>query len=163
MKDTRIKTGKLAGFRSFLRDLVFILNTSGIAHKRLPVRAESDQRKNWQHPSENILKQKIGKVVLYMDDHLAETFTLDELAEEINLSKYQLIRGFQKEKGITPWKFLIQKRIEHVKELLEKGMSPGQAAVESGFYDQSHMNKAFREYTGQTPREYQEKNFRNKN
>ncbi len=105
----------------------------------------------------------VGKVILYIEEHLSEELSLEELAEKIDLSKYQLIRGFHKEEGTTPWKFLMQKRIDNVKDLLEEGIPPGQAAVESGFYDQSHMNKAFREATGQTPKEYQEKNFRNRN
>lgn len=109
------------------------------------------------------IDQKIGKVIIYIEENLTQQLSLQKLADEIELSKYQLIRGFQREKGTTPWKFLINKRIEKVKQLLIDGMSPGQAAVEVGFYDQSHLNKVFQENTEQTPKEYQEENFNNNN
>lgn len=150
-------------YRSFLWELESLLKNSGIAPNRSPVLAGSDRRKDWQYPSDDIIKQKIGKVIFYMEEHLSEELSLEEIAKEIDVSKYQLIRGFRKEEGTTPWRYLVKKRIENVKKLLEEGMSPGQAAHESGFYDQSHMNKAFRDATGQTPKEYQEENFKNRN
>lgn len=100
---------------------------------------------------------------MYMQEHLSDELSLDEIAEEAHLSKYQLIRRFREETGITPWKYLIGKRVEEARTLLEKGMTPAQTAVETGFYDQSHLNKAFLEETGLTPREYLETNFKNRN
>ena len=162
MQPTTLKKFFPAYF-SFLSELDMLLKEMRISYRSLPVTSEINHEKNWQLPSDEIVKIKMGKVILYIEEHLSEELSLTTLAEEIELSKYQLIRGFQKEKGTTPWKFLIKKRIEHVKELLENGAAPCQAAVESGFYDQSHMNKTFREATGQTPKEYQEENFRNRN
>ncbi len=147
----------------FLDELNFILESSGIIPGRSPVMADYSRRKSWYSPSDRKIKQKIGRVIFFMDEHLADELTLEELAREVDLSKYQLIRRFREQEGTTPWKFLIRKRIEKVKELLEKGMSPGQAAVEAGFYDQSHMNKVFLNETGSTPKEYQEENFKNRN
>lgn len=154
---------KQSSYPLFLNELQSLLAASGITPFRMPVRAEANPAKSWQHPSDEPIDQKVGKVIIYMEEHLSEELSLDELADKNNISKYQLIRGFQKEEGTTPWKFLVQKRIENVKKLLEDGMPPGQAALESGFYDQPHMSKAFREATGQTPKEYQEDNFKNKN
>lgn len=150
-------------YKTFLQELEILLHFTGVSVGQLPVTTGFDERKNWESPSDRNIKQKIGKVVIYIEENLTKELSLQKLADEINLSKYQLIRGFRREEGTTPWKFLMQKRIDNVKDLLEKGIPPGQAAVESGFYDQSHMNKAFREATGQTPKEYQEKNFRNRN
>ncbi|WP_234572736.1 helix-turn-helix domain-containing protein [Rhodohalobacter sp. 614A] len=150
-------------YPNFVHHLYSVLFEAGITPHSFSDSSDDENRKEWRLPSDVILKDKVGKVIIYIEQHLTEDLSLNKLADEIELSKYQLIRGFQKEEGTTPWKFLVHKRIENVKKLLEDGMSPGQAAVESGFYDQSHMNKAFREATGQTPKEYQEKNFKNKN
>ena len=152
-----------SSYSGFLKELNLLLKSSGITPGRLPIYSGIIPKKDREIQSEETIHLKVGKVKLYMEEHLAEELSLDKLAEEIDFSKYQLIRGFQKEVGTTPWKFLVLKRIENVKKNLEDGMSPGQAAVESGFYDQSHMNKAFREATGKTPKVYQEENFRNKN
>lgn len=156
------KTETQSFFRA-QKELNKILLSHGISPARLRNSAKIDTQKNWDSPSDPDIKQKIGRVVIYIEENLTKELSLQKLADEIELSKYQLIREFRKEEGTTPWKFLIEKRIEKVKELLKEGMSPGQAAVEAGFYDQSHMNKVFRENTGQTPKEYQEENFRNKN
>lgn len=145
------------------KELNQILLNHGITPLRFRVSAHKDDQKNWTSPSDLTIQQKIGKVVIYIEENLTEELSLQKLADEIELSKYQLIRGFRKVEDTTPWKFLMKKRIDKVKEMLEEGISPGQAAVEAGFYDQSHMNNVFRENTCQTPKEYQEENFRNRN
>jgi transcriptional regulator GlxA family with amidase domain len=76
----------------------------------------------------------VGRIIVYIEEHLTEQLSLEKLAEEAQLNKYQLIRLFRKEQDMTPWKFLISKRIDKVKKLLEEGLSPGQAAVEAGFF-----------------------------
>lgn len=157
----KLKTRRTSGF--FLHELHSLLLNFGISPARLLIKAGIEDRKNWRYPADEEVQQKVGRVLIYIEEHLTEELNLEELAKEIDLSKYQLIREFRKEEGTTPWKFLIQKRVEYSKELLKQGMPPGQAAVESGFYDQSHLSKVFREATGQTPKEYQENNFRNRN
>lgn len=147
----------------FIKELNRLLQINRITPPRLPGLAEFQQKTNRFNPKTTKNKQQVGKVILYMEEHLSDELNLENLAEEIGLSKYQLIRRFRDEEGTTPWKFLMKKRFEKVKELLEEGISPAQAAVETGFYDQSHLNRTFREETDMTPKEYQEKNFRNKN
>lgn len=150
-------------YQLFIIELNEILQFSGITPYSQHVTAAADREKSWIDPSTQQISQPIGKVVIYMENHLPDNLSLEELADEAKLSKFQLIRKFQEELGTTPWKFLIRKRIDKAKELLKKGLSPGQTAAETGFFDQSHMNKVFREITGLTPKEYQEKNFLNKN
>jgi transcriptional regulator GlxA family with amidase domain len=156
------KTQSYSYFRT-QKELNEILLKIGIIPKWIPFKAEFEKKENWESPSDLTIQQKIGKIVIYIEENLTKELSLQKLADEIELSKYQLIRSFRREEGTTPWKFLMEKRIEKAKELLEEGMSPGHAAVETGFYDQSHMNKVFRENTGKTPKEYQEENFNNRN
>lgn len=160
--ETELQT-RLIPWLDFIEELNSLLQSSGISPSRLPVLAEFQQKTDRQNPETNESRQQVGKVILYMEEHLADELSLEHLAEEIGLSKYQLIRRFRDEEGTTPWKFLTQKRIEKVKNLLAEGLSPTQAALEAGFYDQSHLNKVFGEEIGITPKEYQEQNFRNKN
>lgn len=151
-------------FSAFAEELNSVLKASGIVPVRHPVVAGSSQKKNLFSPSDKEEeKSRIGWIVLYMEEHYSEELTLDELAGKAGLSKYQLIRKFRQEEGVTPWRFIIGKRIEKVKGMLRDGMAPGPAAAEAGFYDQSHLTKVFREETGFTPKEYQEKYFRNRN
>lgn len=145
-------------------ELAKILQSSGIAPMRNPVSCGAhSQKRNSNHSGPEHPVSQFGKVIIYIEEHLAEQLNLEKLAGETELSKYQLIRRFRDETGSTPWQFLIGRRIELAKELLENGTPPGQAAAEAGFYDQSHLTKILREETGLTPKEYQEKFFKNKN
>lgn len=153
----------LSPYFSFIDELHNLLNSSGITPSRLPVWAEFQKKINRGTPESGDTKQQVGQVILYIEEHWGDELSLENLAEEIGLSKYQLIRRFRDEEGTTPWKFLMRKRIEKAKELLEDGISPVQTAVEAGFYDQSHFSKIFRRETGFTPKAYQEEKFRNKN
>lgn len=130
---------------------------------RMGITAQNSPDDGAETASDAPIQPKVGQVIVYIEEHLTEQLSLEKLAEEAQLSKYQLIRLFRKEQDTTPWKFLVGKRIDKAKELLEAGWSPGQAAVEAGFYDQSHLSKVFREATGQTPKEYQEGHFKHRN
>ena len=147
-------------YHSFLKELYNLLHQSAII-SRAP--ATASYKSNENQAEDHHPKSILGKVELYMDKRLAEPLNLQALADEAALSKYQLIRRFKAETGITPWQHLIQKRIERAQELLEEGKSAAQVALETGFYDQSHMNRAFREETGLTPGKYQQKVFKNTN
>lgn len=149
--------------QSFLADLRTLLKECGITHSRLPIRADVKKKENKLSPSTEKSAQQVGRVILHIEERLTEELSLEELAEKAGLSKYQLIRRFREEEGITPWKYLIRKRIDKAKKLLAAGTPPGQVAAETGFYDQSHLNRIFREETGNTPKEYQQQNFINKN
>lgn len=64
------------------------------------------------------------------------------------------LRRFKMATGLTPHQFLIQNRIRTAKKLLSAEVSLSAAALEAGFYDQSHLNRWFRRNIGLTPKEY---------
>ncbi len=83
-----------------------------------------------------------------------ENWNLDELADSIYINKYYLIRKFKKTIGLTPHYFQIQNRIRKAQRLLLTDRSISDTAVEMGFFDQSHFDKAFRAVMGISPQEY---------
>lgn len=92
----------------------------------------------------------------YIHGNYLERMTLDDLAGVANLSKYGLVRGFKRAHGMSPHSYQTMLRINHAKRELQARKDTPIAAVaqEAGFYDQSHFNKAFRQFTGTTPRGY---------
>jgi AraC-like DNA-binding protein len=84
-----------------------------------------------------------------------QKLNLAELARRFSLDKYQLIRLFKRQVGVTPNGYLTLLRIEQAKSLLAQGHALVEVALETGFYDQSHFARYFRTYTGVTPRGYQ--------
>ncbi|RZK28679.1 MAG: AraC family transcriptional regulator [Hymenobacter sp.] len=84
-----------------------------------------------------------------------QKLNLAELAQRFALDKYQLIRHFKRQVGVTPNGYLIQLRIEQAKHLLAQGQALVEVALETGFYDQPHFARCFRTHAGVTPRNYQ--------
>lgn len=62
-----------------------------------------------------------------------------------------MIRVFKKNLGISPHSYQIQTRIAHVQNLLRSGASIAEASFHCGFFDQSHMSRAFKKVVGVTP------------
>lgn len=65
-------------------------------------------------------------------------------------------RGFNISKGITPYRYLETVRINEAKALLGKGVQPVEAAMQTGFSDQSHFTNYFNRFIGIAPGVYRE-------
>jgi AraC-like DNA-binding protein len=80
--------------------------------------------------------------------------SLVELAALSGISRFQFIRAFAREVGITPHAYVIQRRVRLAQRLLANGQSVSQAAIGAGFSDQSHLTRAFVRQFGVTPGSY---------
>jgi AraC-like DNA-binding protein len=70
------------------------------------------------------------------------------------LSRFQVVRAFVKATGLTPHAYLIQCRIDLARRLIGGGTRLAEAALASGFADQSHMTRVFVRRYGISPRVY---------
>jgi AraC-like DNA-binding protein len=89
-----------------------------------------------------------------IDADPASALTLVGLAKEAGLSRYQLIRAFARELGLTPHAYILQRRIALAQRLIRAGCDLAEAASEAGFCDQSHLTRCFVRQIGVTPRRY---------
>jgi AraC-like DNA-binding protein len=89
-----------------------------------------------------------------IDADPAATLTLTELAREARLSRYQLLRAFARELGLTPHAYILQRRIALARQLIRGGRALAEVAAVAGFYDQSHLHRCFVRQFGVTPRRY---------
>jgi AraC-like DNA-binding protein len=89
-------------------------------------------------------------------ERLAESITLDELAEHAGLDKFHLCRAFRSQIGMPPHAYLTRLRIMRAKQLLDAGVRPIEVAPMVGLYDQSQLNRHFRRLVGTTPGRYAE-------
>ncbi|GAA2805435.1 AraC family transcriptional regulator [Crossiella cryophila] len=80
--------------------------------------------------------------------------SLDELAAEVGLGRFTLLRGFRERFGLPPHAWLNQERVRRSRELLERGIRPAEAAAEVGFVDQAHLSRHFRRIVGVAPGGY---------
>ena len=101
-------------------------------------------------------RDEIEKACAFMEQHYAERIYLDQICRCAGLSKSTLLRAFTKSKGVTPYSYLENIRIGKAKKLLEQGVAPIEAALQTGFSDQSHFTNYFSRFIGLAPGVYQD-------
>ena len=82
--------------------------------------------------------------------------SIEEIAKTAGYSADGFIRSFSRNVGTTPAKYRIAHRLNVARALLKQGVSPADAACESGFADQSHLGRCFLMTYGTTPGAYRE-------
>ena len=105
-----------------------------------PIRCEKDQR--------------VKTVIDYIRCHYKQPVTLDELAREVRLNPFYLVRLFKKCVSISPYEYLLIVRAEKAKQLLRKGVKVMDAATETCFFDSSHFNRMFYKLSATSPRSF---------
>lgn len=96
------------------------------------------------------------RLVDYIRDNLTDNISVTELARLVEMSPSHFSRVFKVSFGVTPYRFVMQERIERAKAMLvEAKLSASQISTASGFASQSHFVKVFRQVTGVTPKQYQ--------
>lgn len=107
-------------------------------------------------PKVEMKDNRIEKAISYIHKHINENIDLGVLAESTCLSKDHFIRLFRKETGVTPLKYINQKKIEKAQLILvTDNMSVKSVALTLAFEDYSYFNRLFKKITGVTPQEYQ--------
>jgi AraC-like DNA-binding protein len=77
--------------------------------------------------------------------------SLAQMAAMTGLSRFQVLRRFEKTYGLPPHAWLLSCRAEHALRLIRRGETLAGAAMASGFADQSHMTRVFARHHGFTP------------
>ncbi|MEV4006777.1 AraC family transcriptional regulator [Actinomadura sp. NPDC049753] len=93
-------------------------------------------------------------VATRLSDELTAPPTLAEVAADLGLSRYQLLRAFRDAMGMPPYAWLAQHRVARARALLDAGHRPAEAATLVGFADQAHLTRWFRRVLGVTPGVY---------
>jgi len=96
-------------------------------------------------------KDRVKKMIDIFHDRYREDIKLEEISKELKCTKYYLIRLFKKSVGLSPHAYLMQLRLEKAKWMLKNGNNIIDTAIETGFADQSHMTRNFRQKFGLTP------------
>lgn len=81
---------------------------------------------------------------------------LKVLGESAGTNKYTYLRQFQNETKLTPHRFFDTLRLTQASKMLANGSNLAQCAHESGYCDQSHLNRHFAKYLGYSPGRFQE-------
>lgn len=91
-------------------------------------------------------------VIRYMQEHLSEKVTLQELADLMHVHPNYFIRMFKSYMGVPPLHYVNLLRIERAKSLLENTTLPVSSVMHQlGFDDISTFSSFFKHYTGYNP------------
>ena len=90
----------------------------------------------------------------FIEEDNIDKFSLSKTAKQFGMDKYKFLRLFKQETGLTPNNFVLSKRIENSKKLLLGESDLLDIALETGFYDATHLCRHFKRFTGVTPLEY---------
>lgn len=90
----------------------------------------------------------------YLDENFLEDIILDDLSLKFELTVVHLIRVFKKEFGLPIHSYILNKKVQKAKELLSTNISILEVVQNSGFFDQSHLNRSFKRIFQITPKEY---------
>ena len=130
-----IHNGSLTAANGVIIEFLYLLNTS----------------KSAISPSKSKDK-RISDIIMYINEHLPETITLDFLSEKFFINKYHLCKLFKKNTGYTLSQYINHKRILLVRELHTQGQSLLEASTNAGFNNYSHFYRQYVKKTGMTPK-----------
>jgi AraC-like DNA-binding protein len=105
-------------------------------------------------PRRRSRRPPLGDVTRYIEANFSERITLKDLALVAGLSVFRLVTVFRRDMGISPYRYLSAVRVRKAQELLRERVPPAVAAIEVGFFDQSHLCRHFRAICGMTPGQF---------
>jgi AraC family transcriptional regulator len=99
---------------------------------------------------------RLRAVVEYVEEHLDASLTLGQLAALARLSPYHFARQFKAATGLPPHQYVIMRRVERAKQLLQGhgDVSLAEVAAHAGFSDQSQFARHFKRIVGVTPGQF---------
>ena len=100
-------------------------------------------------------ERRLRRVAQYVQDNLHRELRLAELSGLVHMSPYHFARLFKRSTGVSPHRFLVQRRIEQARALLAAQPLPiAEIARSVGFRTPSHFATTFRRVSGITPSAY---------
>jgi len=94
----------------------------------------------------------------YVQAHLRERISLDDLAAAVSLSRFHFARRFRQSTGTSPHEFVLRQRVARARTMLTRTGAPlTDVALACGFADQSHLNRVFKAHVGTTPGRFRER------
>jgi AraC family transcriptional regulator len=106
-------------------------------------------------PRHGLPRARLSKVVEYIEAHIDRDIALTDLAATVGMSAHYFSELFKQSVHFSPHQYVLRRRIERARKLLnDPAITVFEAAIRSGFTDQSHFTKIFRRIVGVTPTAY---------
>lgn len=127
--------------------LVGLLYRAFVDHTTAPLKAEKPEL--------------LDQVLAYVEDHLSEKITLEEVARHFFVSQSTISQTFRQKLGVSFYRCVTQRRLITAKALIEQGVPLETVSQQVGFTDYSSFYRAFRQEYGISPRQYRKRQEEN--
>ncbi|MHC8491560.1 AraC family transcriptional regulator [Thalassospira sp. SM2505] len=94
---------------------------------------------------------RMDQVRAFLEDNFDRPVQSNELEQIAGMDRFRLIRHFRARFGTTPYRYLMMRRLQKARALMALGQPLAGIAAETGFSDQSHFNRHFRQTYGVSP------------
>lgn len=102
--------------------------------------------------SRRLTPRQLRRVFEYIDSNVQQAVSLEALAELTGLSVPYFSSAFKASTGVPPYRWHLQARVHKAQQLLlDRESTLAQVALATGFADQSHFTRVFRQISGATP------------
>jgi|GEM_PF-389365 len=99
-----------------------------------------------------ISPRRLRRVMDFIEAHLADDISLEDLASVAGSSRFHFSRAFREATGFPPYRFLIHRRIDAAKTLLlQDTLTIAQISEQCGFHSQGQFSAMFRRVFGSSP------------
>ena len=90
-------------------------------------------------------------IVRYLDAHLTEDISIDDLAERFYLSRFHMMRRFKEETGTTIHNYISERRLLLARDLISQGYGATDACYQCGYRSYASFSRAYGKLFGMTP------------
>lgn len=156
LRDVELSRAVAVAHESAASDDILTAEASMILALRQLILRHGDRAPRHEHVETTGSRRRISLYLDLIDQALAGGIGLERLAQAAGVTRFQVIRDFRRETGLTPGSFIRNRRVRRAAMLLRKGENIAAAAAAAGFSDQSHLTRAFNAVFGITPRIYQQ-------
>ncbi|SFB21875.1 AraC-type DNA-binding protein [Cohnella sp. OV330] len=137
-----------AGMSDEIRDLSLRIRLGALLSQLLHMSRTIHRAEGEERP-----RQTVERIIAYLNAHIAEDISLDELSARFFVSKHHLNKIFRKATGTTVGNYVIHKRVALARQLMMQGETASAASLNAGFGHYSSFFRAYRNIYGHAPTE----------
>jgi AraC family transcriptional regulator len=131
-----------------LPQALFYELAEGIARDHIAIPGQMGRIGRMKSATRKELLRRTIQGKLFLDAHCTDRITIRTVAREVALSEYYFFRLFRSVYLISPYQYLLHKRLQYAHQLLRcnREISIAEVAIVTGFADTAAFSKAFKKY-----------------
>ncbi|WP_312431465.1 AraC family transcriptional regulator [Lacrimispora sp.] len=159
-----LEKSDISGFVMQIRKLEQLLLAEGVYGKDLLVNSmlsaifveiNNYYRQRDTLQTRNIINPIVCEIISYVDNHYTGCISLADLSKHVSYNGTYLSRLFKQTMGISLSEYIMQRRIDMAKHLIDNGSPLTKACMDAGFCDYANFSRSFKAQQGCSPKKYQ--------